>query len=527
MDYWIPIVVIVVYLTLVTAVGMALSRRTRSSRDWAVAGGGMSLLMVAVGIAGTRIGGAGTYGVAGNVMNGDPGGGVWNMWWYAISTFLAMALVGGLFAVAYRRLKLQTVGEIFTLRFGSKRCQVLTSLCVQTEYLIVNVIEAYVIGIILTAVTGMPMYITVAIAAAVLVSYISAGGLWGSAVTNLIHCVTILVGLGLVGYLGIGHLGGWEVIKERIDTHLAEGGRDGPAWWSFTGASGFAVFGLVFSTAIHTPAASIYTNFATSARSEKAILPAFLLAGLIASVMPLLAGLVGLETLAARGLDSGLGGYKNLTTLPTEINVWVGGLALAAILAAVISSGGPILLSSSTLFVRDWLPFTKGFSSAQNLRAYRITTVIYGAFAAILAYLWSIADSPVTILDILLFGFAVVVPPAIAIGYVIYYRKTTEAGAYRGMLVGYAGGVIWYGVIRWAEWVDYAAPEGSSAVTRAVYFFFKDFLGSGKGLDPSYLTTILPLIAVPLFSAMTRPSPEGEEAFYEVLSGKRVMEAES
>ncbi|MDP7640082.1 MAG: hypothetical protein QGG73_10265, partial [Candidatus Hydrogenedentes bacterium] len=170
MEAYIPIAVIIVYLVVVTAVGMALSGRTKSSRDWAVAGGGMSMVMVAVGIAGTRIGGAGTYGVAGNVMKGGPGGGMWNMWWYAISTFLAMALVGCLFAVAYRRLKLQTVGEIFAVRFGSTRCQALTSLCVQTEYLIVNVIEAYVIGIILSGVTGLPMYMTVGIAAVVLVS---------------------------------------------------------------------------------------------------------------------------------------------------------------------------------------------------------------------------------------------------------------------------------------------------------------------------------------------------------------------
>jgi Na+/proline symporter len=526
MEEYIPLAIIVAYLVVVTVVGAALSRRTRSSSDWAVAGGGMSMLMVSVGVAGSRIGGGGTYGVAGNVMNGDLGGGMWNMWWYSISTIIAMALVGGFYAVPFRRLKLHTVGEIFAHRFGSARCQALTSLCVQTEYLLVNVIEAYVIGIILTGVTGLPMYITVAIAALILITYISLGGLWGSAATNLIHCATILIGLGLVGYLGIGHLGGWDAMTVQIDAHLAEAGKDRAIWWSFTGASGFAVFGLVFSSAIHTPAASVYTNFATSARSEKIILPAFLAAGVIASIMPLLAGLVGMETLAAKGLDPGLGGYKNLTALPTEINVWVGGIALAAILAAVISSGGPILLSSSTMIVRDWLTFTRKYSSQKKLRAYRITTIVYGVIAAILAYLWSIADAPLSIMEILLFGFAMVVPPAIAIGYVIYYKRTTEAGAYWGMIVGYAGGIVAYGLIRWAEGVDFTAPEGSSLLVRAVHLFFRDFMGTGTGLDPSYLTTLLPLIAVPLFSAMTRPNPEGEEKFYAIVSGEREMEAE-
>ena len=98
----------------------------------------MGVLLIAVGVAGTRIGGGGTYGVAGHVITG----GVWYAWWYAISTFLALALVGFFFAVPYRRLRLQTVGEIFAQRFSSQRCQAMTSLCVQTEYLIVNIIEA-------------------------------------------------------------------------------------------------------------------------------------------------------------------------------------------------------------------------------------------------------------------------------------------------------------------------------------------------------------------------------------------------
>ena len=91
------IFVIVGYMVMVTVIGAVLSRRTASSKDWAVAGGGMGMLMVAVGVAGTRIGGAGTYGVAGNVISG----GVWNMWWYGITTFLAMAIVGSAGAAGF------------------------------------------------------------------------------------------------------------------------------------------------------------------------------------------------------------------------------------------------------------------------------------------------------------------------------------------------------------------------------------------------------------------------------------------
>lgn len=508
------IIVVLSYLAGVTIAGSLLAKRNRGGSDWAVAGGGMGLLMVAVGVAGTRIGGAGTYGVAGNVISG----GVWYMWWYAISTFLAMALVGAFFAIPYRRLELQTVGEIFQKRFGTSRCQAMTSLCVQTEYFIVNVIEAYVIGVIYVGLTGRGMTEGVTIAALVLVSYVVLGGLWGTAVTNLIHCGVIVVGLFTIGMMGIGKLGGWGEMTQAIDMHLAAGGADSTTWWAFIGASIGPVIGLIFSTAIHTPAASIYTNYASSARNERIILPAFLLAGLIGGTMPLLAGLIGMETLAHYGLDTGFTSYKNITNFATDIHPILGSIAIAAILAAVISSGGPILLSSATMFVRDWLWFTKDYDEPTKLRAYRIATIIYGIVAAFFAWAWRTYDPGISLLDILLFGFAMVVPPAIAVGYLIYWRRTTEAGAFWGMVIGYAAGVIWYGLIRYALAIDFTVAEGDPFWRQAFHYCF---VFEGKGIDPSYLTTIVPLFVVPIVSWLTPRDTKRENRFYAILAGEK------
>jgi SSS family solute:Na+ symporter len=509
----IPIVIIVGYLVSVTAVGMALARRSTSAGDWAVAGGGMGSIMLAVGIAGTRIGGAGTYGVSGNVISG----GVWNLWWYGISTFLAMVMMGLFFAVPYRRLGLQTVGEIFVTAFGSRRNQVLTSLCVQTEYFIVNIIEAYVIGAILVGLSAgrLPMLAGTLIAAAVLVSYISLGGLWGAAATNLIHCAVILLGLATIGVLGIGQLGGWEAVTDAVNARLVESAHDRAAWWGFTGVGWGAAIGMVFSVTIHTPAASIYTNFATAAKSERTLLRAFLLAGVVAAVMPLLAGLVGILTLARYGSDVGLTGYANITQLATEISPWVGGLALAAVLAAVISSGGPVLLSSATMFVRDWLPSARGASATKSLRLYRITTVVYGVLAAVLA--WLVSATTVSILDMLLFGFAMVVPPAIAVAYLIFWRPTTEEGAFWGMVTGYVAGLVWFVLIKWAVGTGFEAPEGSGFIRQLLYFFF---VHKGQGVDPSYATTLVPLVVVPVVSWLTRARQADKARFYSLLSGR-------
>ena len=514
----VAVTVIVLYLIAATGIGSLMARRTTTSTGWAVAGGGMSTVLVAVGIAGTRIGGAGTYGVAGDVISG----GVWNLWWYGISTFLALSLVGLFFAVYYRRLRLQTVGEIFTLRWGNRRCQWLTSLCVQTEYVIVNLIEAYVIGVIVSTLTPLSMFSGVMVSAAIFATYVSLGGLWGTAITNLIHCAVVLVGLGAVGLLGIEQLGGWSGVTEAIGGHLSAASRDTAAWWGFAGAGWLPVFAMIFSAAIHTPAASVYTNYAAAARNERHIAPAFVAAGIIAAGMPMLAGLIAILTTARYGIDAGLSGYRNLTTLASEISPVVGGVALAAVLAAVISSGGPILLSSATMFVRDWLPFTRRYDSARRLRAYQATTVVYAVVAALAA--WAVATrTTISILDLLLFGFAMVVPPAIAVGYVIYWPRTTERGAYWGMAVGYGAGLVWFALIKLALTLGFSAPADASALHRLLAYCL---IVDGEGIDPSYVTTFVPLVVIPIVSRLTSDTSGDRDGFYAMLSGDRPVTGE-
>ena len=516
MDF-VPLLTIITYFAVATGVGSAMAGRSQSAAGWAVAGGGMSTVMVGVGVAGTRIGGAGTYGVAGDVITG----GVWSFWWYGINTFLALSLVGVLFAVYYRRLKLHTVGELFTIRWGARRCQRLTSLCVQTEYAVVNLIEAYIIGVILSALTPLSMFGGTMVAAVIFSTYVSVGGLWGTAFTNLIHCAVVFVGLSTVGAMGIAQFGGWTQVTSAVGNHLQAAGRSETAWWSVIGAGWLPILAMFFSAAIHTPAASVYTNFATAARTERSIVPAFVLGGVIAGLMPLLAGVIGVLTAARFGLDSGLSGYRNLTTVASEISPVVGGVALAAVLAAVISSGGPILLSSATMVVRDWLPVTRHATSEQQLRAYRVTTTVY-AFAAGLAA-WLVATrTTVSILDLLLFGFAMVVPPAVTIGYLIYDRRTTEQGAFWGMVTGYGGGLIWFGLLKLALAFGFSAPEGSSALRRVLAYCFTV---NGEGLDPSYITFFVPLVVVPVVSFLTSEDDERKTNFYAMLSGDAKIES--
>jgi len=384
----------------------------------------------------TRIGGAGSYGVAGNVMDT----GIWNVW-YGINTFLALALVGIFFAVPYRRLGLTTVGQLFAQRYGRGRGGWLTSLCVQTEYLVVNVIEPLLIGVIVSAIVGIELVFGIFIGAFVIIAATASSGLKGTSTTNVIHCVVIIFGLALVGIVVSQQMGGWSSVVNQANMALDDAGVSRNQWWSFIGLGWFPIIAMFFSATIHTPAASVYVNYASSAKRENILVPAFLLAGGIAALMPFLSAIIGIEALAKYGADAGIGGYNSITQIALDAGPLIGGIALAAVLAALISSGGPILLASSTMFVNDWIPAAKNYSADKKLKAYRVTSVIYGLVAAGIACYFGYVVGTASVLDWLLLGFAMVVPPAIAITYIFYVPATTEDGVYWGIASGYGLGL--------------------------------------------------------------------------------------
>jgi hypothetical protein len=80
-------------------------------------------------------------------------------------------------------------------------------------------------------------------------------------------------------------------------------------------------------------------------------------------------------------------------------------------------------------------------------------------------------------------------------------------------------------LIKWALWIDLQAPSGSSPL-REIWVFL--LTRDGVGLDPSYLTTVIPLITVPVVSFLSRSSRVGAaDAQAEALFRERLKGAES
>ena len=148
------------------------------------------------------------------------------------------------------------------------------------------------------------------------------------------------------------------------------------------------------------------------------------------------------------------------------------------------------MLSSATLFVNDWIPGSKDFAPKKKLKFYRVTSIFYGLFAGVLACILPIGS----VLELLLLGFAMVVPPALAIGFIFYWKKTTEQGVFWGIASGYG-----LGLVAWAA---------------------NTFIFNLENDLAAYFTTLVPLVVIPVVSLLTQSSenqgPHSDE-FYKMM----------
>ena len=223
--------------------------------------------------------------------------------------------------------------------------------------------------------------------------------------------------------------------------------------------------------------------------------------------MPLVAGFIGILTMVSYGSEAGLSGYLNIAQLAIDTGPLLGGIALAAVLAAVISSGAPILLSSATMLVNDWIPASRNYSSDKKLMAYKIVTALYGGGAAFCAYYFNFGS----VLQFLLLGFAMVVPPAIAVTYVFYWKRTTEQAAFWGILTGFVSGLIMWLLNR-----SFSGAENADVGGFPQYWYeLCQYLGEWR--DPSFLTLLLPVFVVPIITILfpnKADDSERSDAFY-------------
>jgi len=361
------------YSVLLVGLGLWIGRRVKATGDFFVAGRALGPGLLFSTMLAANIGAGSTVGATGIGYSRGL-----SAWWWVGSAGIGSLVLAFSVGPAIRRLAaehdLQTVGDYLEWRYD-RRVRGLVGALLWVGTLAILAGQLIALAWVLDAVAGIPKWLGCLIGGLVMTSYFAAGGLLSSAWVNMVQLAVLLVGLAIALPMVFSEAGGWTGLSAALPA--AEGYR------SFFSADGlqFAVF--LVPAFIISPGLlqKIY-----GARDDRTVR---LGVGLNAFVLLLFAFVPASFGMLARALHPGLANPElALPTLLTQnLPPLVGGLALAAVFSAEVSSADAILFMLATSLSRDLYRrfIAPDASDARILGVARIAAGIGGAAGVAIA----------------------------------------------------------------------------------------------------------------------------------------------
>ncbi len=363
------------YLACMLGIGLYASRRVGSSEDFIVAGKRLSLPLCTATLAATWFGGGICIGAASAAYKGGFLAVIADPFGAALCLFVA----GFFYVRILRRMGLMTIASLFTSRFD-KRAGLLASLCTIPAYIgwVASLMVAF--GRILQSLTGMEPTTGIFIAAAIVLVYTFAGGMWAVTLTDFIQVLVLTVGLLVLAPILLSDMGGWQSLAAQIPSerfHLYPREAGASEWFAY--ARDWLVIGL------GNLAGQDLIQRSLSSRDEKVAYRSAYLAGLLyitVGLIPVFLGLAGSVILPNLADPDLVMMELALKYLPEAALV----LFVGALVSALLSSADSALLAPASVLGWDMLRYVKpDISEETTLKVSRISVVVFGLFALWLA----------------------------------------------------------------------------------------------------------------------------------------------
>ena len=334
------LVLLVGYSVALVALGLWVGRLVKSAGDFFVAGRGLSPLLLFATILAANIGAGSTVGAAS--LGYAEGLSAW--WWNGSAGIGSLVLAFWLGPRIWRHAKERghlTLGDFIESRYGpTVRATTAALLWLGSPF----ILAAQLIGIasILHVVAGTPPWMGAAGGGAVMIVYFVAGGLLSSAWVNLVQLAVLLAGFLIAAPMALSAIGGTEALRTAAvpDGFFDPIGRPG---------SGITLLALLGPAFIVSPGLVQKVYGAVDERAVRVGVGASGVALMCFGFLPPLLGMVArVQNPELASADLALPSVL-VNTLPPAI----GGLALAAVFSAEVSSADAVLFMLSTSLAQD------------------------------------------------------------------------------------------------------------------------------------------------------------------------------
>ncbi len=345
------IAIIIIYFALVIAVSFLTKKvASRSVADYLVAGRNMGTVVCAIVVTAEWLGGMSTIGVSEKAFNT----GTMIPVLYNISTAVGMVIIGYTVAAHYRRKDVHTVSEMLQHLFGTKSRNVSAAVFL-IAYITLAYVQLQTCAGLFGPIFGLGWTESVLISSVIITAYTYVGGMHALVITGIIHVAAKYIGIGiafLVGMIGIGGIGGLTDALMSLDQNVPANYLN-PFSAGISPAFSLLLGGILGGMAGQASIQPIFGAKDPDTAKKAAVLSAFLIApfGIMIAFLGLLAK-TG-KYFDVSSLPSAKMALATLLTSESFINPYLGALALAGVLAAILSTVGPVNFAIVTIVAKD------------------------------------------------------------------------------------------------------------------------------------------------------------------------------
>lgn len=360
--------IFIAYLLVLLAIGYYTSGLMKSFEEFSVAGRRMKLWLAFSTVAATWIGGGVTVGVAARAYAGRMVG----AWGTTIGFGSTLIILGLLYAGPLRRLRLHTLADYYTHRFGKGWLGSISGLVMYVAYVFAVTAQVVAGSVLLSTVFGWSYELSVLVSGGVVVAYTVLGGLWAVALTDFVQLVITFTGILIALALGVSFVG-----PQKLAELVAEAGVFDPRVLLV-----FDFWALFLVLALGDIPAPDLIQRVYASRDDRTAKVSSILAGLsyyAAGTVSILVGVI-MRYLEPELPDPNLA-YPTMIALflPTG----AAGLVLAGLMAAVMSNADSMLLAPSIVLVKNVVKelLRRELSEEELFRGSRYAIIALGVLA--------------------------------------------------------------------------------------------------------------------------------------------------
>ncbi|MEU5838852.1 sodium:solute symporter family protein [Streptomyces diacarni] len=466
-----------IYFVVVLGIGFAARRSVKTSLDFFLSGRSLPAWITGLAFVAANLGATEILGMAANGAQY----GVYTVHWYWVGAIPAMVFLGLVMMPFYYGSKVRSVPEFLLHRFGPSS-HLLSSIIFAVSSVLIAGVNLYALALVLKALLGWELWVSIVIAGFFVLAYITLGGLSSAIYTEVLQFFVILAALIPLTVVGLKRVGGWGGISDTLSgekgdafmtawdgTGIGSGNPLGANWLTIVLGLGFVMsFGYWTTNFAEVQRALSAKNLSAAKRTPliaafpKIFIPAVVvIPGLIALVM---------EPTLGKTKD-GLQYNDAIPVLMRDLLPnGVLGIAVTGLLAAFMAGMAANISSFNTVFTNDIYAayLKKDRPDEHYVQTARWVTVVGVLIGMGTAFIASSFSNIMNYLQTLFSFFNVPLFVVFIIG--MFWKKTTPAAGFWGLLSGTVAAMVNYFWFYKQGVIDIPTDQGANFVSSIVAF---------------------------------------------------------